>query len=133
MPPLKLEKIRFFGVKSRFFTRNTPKNFAPPSARHNFFKCNPPNLKSWIRPCIGLLFFYPHYIQFFVWLNIIFLIFKKLIYSCYLVYYLHILSWTFICYLVSYLYCMLIWTFDFIINLYVSYILFYWVRALLWK
>jgi hypothetical protein len=36
-----------------FFTRNTPKMFAPPSARHNFFKCTPPNLKSWIRPCNG--------------------------------------------------------------------------------
>jgi hypothetical protein len=31
-PPLKLEKIRFFGVKSWFFTRNTPNIFAPPSA-----------------------------------------------------------------------------------------------------
>ena len=30
--PLKLEKIRFFGVKSWFFTRNTPQIFAPPSA-----------------------------------------------------------------------------------------------------
>jgi hypothetical protein len=30
-PPLKLEKIRFFCVKSWFFTRNTPKMFAPPS------------------------------------------------------------------------------------------------------
>ena len=30
--PLKLEKIRFFGVKSWFFTRNTSKIFAPPSA-----------------------------------------------------------------------------------------------------
>jgi hypothetical protein len=49
-PPLKLEKIRFFGVKSWFFTRNTPKIFAPPSARRNFFKCASPNLKSWIRP-----------------------------------------------------------------------------------
>ena len=49
-PPLKLEKILFFGVKSWFFTRNTPKMFAPPSARRNFFKCAPPNLKSWIRP-----------------------------------------------------------------------------------
>jgi hypothetical protein len=52
-PPLKLEKIRFFGVKSWFFTRNTPKNFPPPSARRNFFKCAPPNLKSWIRPWYG--------------------------------------------------------------------------------
>ena len=38
---LKLEKIWFFGVKSWFFTRNTPKIFAPPSARPNFFKCTP--------------------------------------------------------------------------------------------
>jgi hypothetical protein len=40
-PPLKLEKIRFFGVKSWFFTRNTPKFFAPPSARRKFFMCAP--------------------------------------------------------------------------------------------
>ena len=51
-PSLKLEKIRFFGVKSWFFSRNTPKIFAPPFVRRNFFKCAPPNLKSWIRPCI---------------------------------------------------------------------------------
>ena len=52
-PPLKLGKIKYFGVKSWFFTRNTPTNFAPPSARRNFFMCAPhPNLKSWIRPCI---------------------------------------------------------------------------------
>ena len=38
-------------VKSCFFTRNTPKMFAAPSARRNFLKCAPPNLKSWIRPC----------------------------------------------------------------------------------
>jgi hypothetical protein len=38
-PPLKLEKCDFFGVKSWFFTRNTPKMFASPSARHKFFKC----------------------------------------------------------------------------------------------
>jgi hypothetical protein len=50
--PLKLEKIWFFGVKSWFFTRNTPTIFAPPSARRNFSKCAPSNLKSWIRPCI---------------------------------------------------------------------------------
>ena len=76
-PPLKLEKIWFFGVKSWFFTRNTPNmfahpsaigkkwffgvkswfftrntqtNFAPTSARRIFFKCIPPNLKSWNRP-----------------------------------------------------------------------------------
>ena len=40
-PPLKLEKIWFYGVKSWFFTRNTPTIFAPPSARRNFFKCAP--------------------------------------------------------------------------------------------
>jgi hypothetical protein len=38
----KLEKIRFFGIKSWFFTRNTPKMFAPPSARRNSFKCATP-------------------------------------------------------------------------------------------
>jgi hypothetical protein len=48
--PLKLEKIWFFCVKWWFFIRNTPKIFAPPSARRNFLKCAPPNLKSWIRP-----------------------------------------------------------------------------------
>jgi hypothetical protein len=31
--PPKIGKIWFFGVKSWFFTRNTPKIFAPPSAR----------------------------------------------------------------------------------------------------
>ena len=36
-----LEKIWFFGVKSWFFTRNTPTMFAPPSVRRNFFKCAP--------------------------------------------------------------------------------------------
>ena len=40
-PPIKLEKLRFFGVKLWFFTRNTPRMFAPPSARCNFFKCFP--------------------------------------------------------------------------------------------
>jgi hypothetical protein len=39
--PLKLEKIWFFGVKSWFFTRNTPKIFTPSFARPNFFKCTP--------------------------------------------------------------------------------------------
>jgi hypothetical protein len=41
-PPLKLEKIWFFGVKSWFFTRNTPTMFAPSYAQRNFFKCAPP-------------------------------------------------------------------------------------------
>ena len=56
-PTLKLEKIWLFGVKSWFFTRNTPKMFAPPSARRNLFKCDPPppNLKSSIRPCYTFL------------------------------------------------------------------------------
>ena len=40
-PPLNLEKIWFFGIKSCFFTRNTLTIFAPPSARRNFFKCAP--------------------------------------------------------------------------------------------
>jgi hypothetical protein len=59
---LKLEKIWFFGVKSWFFTRNTPTIFAPPSARRDFFKCAPPNLKSWIRPWKGQTTIYktPH-------------------------------------------------------------------------
>jgi hypothetical protein len=35
--PPKIGKIWFFGVKSWFFTRNTPNIFAPPSARRNFF------------------------------------------------------------------------------------------------
>ena len=49
-PPLKLGKIWFFSVKSWFFTRNTPKIFAPPSARRDFFKYAPISWKSWIRP-----------------------------------------------------------------------------------
>ena len=48
--PPKIGKYDFLGVKSWFFTRNTQKIFAPPSARRNFFKCAPPNLKSWLRP-----------------------------------------------------------------------------------
>ena len=43
--PLILEKIWFFGIKSWFFTRNTQKNFSPPSTRRNFFKCAPPQLE----------------------------------------------------------------------------------------
>jgi hypothetical protein len=48
--PQQLKKIWFFGVKPCFFIRNTPTIFAPPSARRNFFKCTPSNLKSCIRP-----------------------------------------------------------------------------------
>ena len=40
-PPKIGKNMIFFFVKSWFFTRNTPKIFAPPSARHNFFKCAP--------------------------------------------------------------------------------------------
>ena len=45
------KKMIFFCIKSWFFTRNTPKIFVPPSTWRDFFKCTPPNLKSWIRPC----------------------------------------------------------------------------------
>jgi hypothetical protein len=48
-------KYDFFGVNSWFFTRNTQKYFAPPSARRNFLSAPPPNLKSWIRPWIWLV------------------------------------------------------------------------------
>ena len=60
-PPLKLEKIWFFGVKSWFFYSKYPKIFAPPSARRNFFKCAPPNLKSWILPVVCSVMKYPVY------------------------------------------------------------------------
>ena len=43
-PPKIGKNMIFFCVKSWFFTRNTP---------NNFFKCAPPNLKSWIRPWCG--------------------------------------------------------------------------------
>ena len=39
---LKLEKIWFFWRKIVIFHTKYPKNFAPPSARRNFFKCTPP-------------------------------------------------------------------------------------------
>jgi hypothetical protein len=53
-PPLKLKKIRFFGVKSWFFTRNTPKIFAPPFARRNCFKSDPLTWNSGSAPDIDL-------------------------------------------------------------------------------
>jgi hypothetical protein len=40
-PPKIGKKYDFFGVKSWFFTRNTPQIFAPPSARRNFLKYAP--------------------------------------------------------------------------------------------
>ena len=55
--PLKLGKIWFFGVKSWFFTRNTvPQNFARLPPLGAFFLSVPPNLKSWIRPCIPICY-----------------------------------------------------------------------------
>jgi hypothetical protein len=36
-----LETISFFGVKSWFFTRNTPTIFSSPSAGRNFLKWAP--------------------------------------------------------------------------------------------
>jgi hypothetical protein len=48
-PPPKIGKhMIFFGVKSWFFTWNTPKIFAPPSARRNFFNCvESPSIRLW--------------------------------------------------------------------------------------
>ena len=51
--PPKIGKNKICLRKIVIFTRNTPKFFAPPSARRNFFKCAPPSLKSWMRPCVG--------------------------------------------------------------------------------
>jgi hypothetical protein len=46
-------KKYFFLAYNRDFSHEIPPLiFAPPSARRNFFKCAPHNLKSWIRPCI---------------------------------------------------------------------------------
>ena len=54
-PPPKIGiNMIFLALNRDFFTRNTPKIFAPPSARRNCFKCGPPNLKSWIRPWLGI-------------------------------------------------------------------------------
>ena len=39
-----------FWRKIVIFHTKYPKIFAPPFARRIFFKCAPPNLKSWIRP-----------------------------------------------------------------------------------
>ena len=50
--PLKLKKIWFFGVKSWFFTRNTPTiSRFPPLGAIFLSAPPPPKLKSWIRPC----------------------------------------------------------------------------------
>ena len=51
-PPLKLEKIWFFYVKSWFFTRNTPNFSRLPPLGAIFLSRPPPNLKSWIRPWV---------------------------------------------------------------------------------
>jgi hypothetical protein len=55
-PPPKLKKIRFFGLKSWIFTRNTPKIFAPPSARRKFFKIQDPPLPKYTQIHYFLLF-----------------------------------------------------------------------------
>jgi hypothetical protein len=49
LPP-QLEKIWFFGVKSWFFTRNTPKFSRLPLPGAIFLSACSPNLKFWIRP-----------------------------------------------------------------------------------
>jgi hypothetical protein len=53
-PPLKLGKNRFFGVKSWFFTWNTPKMLAPPSARRNFLKSAPLTWNPGSAPTYGI-------------------------------------------------------------------------------
>ena len=50
-----MEKIWFFGVKSWFFTRNTPTNFVPPFARRNFFKCAPLTWNPGSAPGLGVI------------------------------------------------------------------------------
>jgi hypothetical protein len=72
-PPKIGKNMIFFGVKSWFFTRNTPKTFAPPSARHNLFKCAPPNLKSWIRPWVRWSESHEFYFLLFLFYSIIFI------------------------------------------------------------
>ena len=56
--PPQIEKKVFCWRKIVIFHTKYIKNFALPSARRNFFKCDPPNLKSWIRPCIVKPFFW---------------------------------------------------------------------------
>jgi hypothetical protein len=53
-PPLKLEKIWFFWRKIVIFHTNYPKNFRASLRSAQFFQVRPPNLKTWIRPCIGM-------------------------------------------------------------------------------
>ena len=68
LPP-KIGKDMISCVKWWFFTRNTPKIFAPPSARRNFLKYTPsPNLKSWIRPWLS-----PFGIFKFFWIHVYYL------------------------------------------------------------
>ena len=50
--PPKIGKNMIFWRKIVIFHTKYPNNFALPSTRRNIFKCAPPNLKSWIRPCI---------------------------------------------------------------------------------
>ena len=60
--------------------------FAPSSGRRNFFKCAPPNLKSWIRPCIYPIHDCFHFISFYIVLldilivlSTVFLVFKNVV------------------------------------------------------
>ena len=46
-PTSKIGKKKNLDIKSWFFTRNTPKMFAPLFARRNFFKCAPPPPLTW--------------------------------------------------------------------------------------
>jgi hypothetical protein len=52
--PPKIGKNMIFCRKIVIFHTKYPNIFMPPSARCNFFKCTPPNLKSWIHPWYGL-------------------------------------------------------------------------------
>ena len=61
--PLKLEKNMIFLRKIMIFHTRYPKFFAPPSARCNFFKRAPPNLKSWIHPCWVPLWYLQHFLS----------------------------------------------------------------------
>ena len=50
VPPPKIGKKYDFVRKIVIFHTKYPKIFAPRSARPDYFKHPPPNLKSWIRP-----------------------------------------------------------------------------------
>jgi hypothetical protein len=64
-PPKIGKNVIFFGVKSWFFTRNTPNKFPPLSARRNFFKFVPPTWNSGSAPvmCSARLRHGPYVLQ----------------------------------------------------------------------